>query len=410
MTGIKIIDDILSDLLAVPKRFFKQYKKNGKWNYTKIAIDLIPFLVISYLFNKYLQGVCASDKTDILDKFVEGFSLMFQVKPYSFPSKDGVPVFGGLFAGACFKLWLNARKKNAKKFRHGEEYGSARWGNERDFEPYTDDNQWLNIPLTASEWLRMTRPSHPKYDRNKNILIVGGSGAGKTRGFVKPSIMQMHSSYVVTDPKGTVLVEVGKMLQRGSYLFYDRLTERQKKFYKDFPRDRRQRVLSKKTGKPIRVPYKIKVFNTINFDKSLHYNPFAYIKTEQDILKFVNTLITNTKGDGAQSGEDFWVKAERLLFTAYTAYIVSYCEPSERNFVSLLAMIDASETREDDENFENAIDLMFKDIEFGNADEDIEADPDSFAVRQYKKYKLAAGVINYKRFLIQSYERQPMAA
>lgn len=181
------------------------------------------------------------------------------------------------------------------------------------------------------------------------------------------------------------------MLQRGSYLFYYRLTDKQKKFYKDFPRDRQHRVLSKKTGKPIRVPYKIKVFNTINFDKSLHYNPFAYIKTEQDILKFVNTLITNTKGDGAQSGEDFWVKAERLLFTAYTAYIVNYCEPNERNFVSLPAMIDASETREDDENFDNAIDLMFKDIEFSNIDEGIEADPDSFAVRQYKKYKLAAG-------------------
>ena len=250
-----------------------------------------------------------------------------------------------------------------------------------------------NIPLVCYQSLIQNK------NHNLGVTYLTRAGAGKTRGFVKPSIMQMHSSYVVTDPKGTVLVEVGRMLQRGSYLFYDRLTEKQKKFYKDFPRDRQHRVLSKKTGKPIRVPYKIKVFNTINFDKSLHYNPFAYIKTEQDILKFVNTLITNTKGDGAQSGEDFWVKAERLLFTAYTAYIVNYCEPSERNFVSLLAMIDASETREDDENFENAIDLMFKDIEFGNIDEGIEADPDSFAVRQYKKYKLAAGVVTCKRLL-----------
>lgn len=391
MTGNKIIDGILGDLMALPKKFLKKYKKNGKWNANKIAIDAIPFLVVFYMANKYLQAVCASKKTDILDKCVEGFSLIFQVEPDFAPYMKGIPLIGGLLAGVGFRLWLNARKKNAKKFRHGEEYGSARWGNEKDFEPYSDENQWFNIPLTASEWLRMTRPSHPKYDRNKNILIVGGSGAGKTRGFVKPSIMQMHSSYVVTDPKGTVLVEVGRMLQRGSYLFYDRLSDKEKKRFKDYPRDRQKRVLSKKTGKPLRMPYKIKVFNTINFDKSLHYNPFAYIKTEQDILKFVNTLITNTKGDGAQSGEDFWVKAERLLFTAYTAYIVNYCEPSERNFVSLLAMIDASETREDDENFENAIDLMFKDIEFGNIDEGIEADPDSFAVRQYKKYKLAAG-------------------
>lgn len=237
----------------------------------------------------------------------------------------------------------------------------------------------------------MTRPSHPKYDRNKNILIVGGSGAGKTRGFVKPSIMQMHSSVVVTDPKGTILEEVGTMLNRGYFLFEKDLSESDKKKYKDYPRDRSGRILSKKTGNPVRVPYKIKVFNTINFDKSLHYNPFAYIKTEQDILKFVNTLIANTKGEGAQAGEDFWVKAERLLFTALVAYIVSYCRPSEQNFVSLLAMIDASETREDDESFENAIDLMFKDIENGNEEEGIKADPDSFAVRQYKKYKLAAG-------------------
>ena len=391
MTGNKIIDGILGDLMALPKNLLKKYKKNGKWNANKIAIDIIPFLVVFYMVNKYLQSVCASTKTDILDKCVEGFSLIFQVQPYTAPSFSFVPLWGGALAGVGFKLWLNARKKNAKKFRHGEEYGSARWGTEKDFEPYTDDNQWFNIPLTASEWLRMTRPDHPKYDRNKNILIVGGSGAGKTRGFVKPSLMQMHSSYVVTDPKGTVLVEVGKMLQKGSYLFYDRLSADEKKRYKDYPLDRQKRVLNKKTGKPIRVPYKIKVFNTINFDKSLHYNPFAYIKTEQDILKFVNTLIANTKGDGAQSGEDFWVKAERLLFTAYTAYIVNYCNTNERNFVSLLAMIDASETREDDENFENAIDLMFKDIEFGNVDEGIEADPDSFAVRQYKKYKLAAG-------------------
>ena len=232
----------------------------------------------------------------------------------------------------------------------------------------------------------MTRPEHPKYDRNKNILIVGGSGAGKTRGFVKPSLMQMQCSYVVTDPKGTVLEEVGTMLARGAWELDDKGNKVPKV-------GKNGQVLKTKSGKVIykRTPYKIKVFNTINFAKSMHYNPFAYIHTEQDVLKFVNTLIANTKGEGAQSGEDFWVKAERLLFTAYVAYIVKYCKKSERNFVSLLAMIDASETREEDEDFENAIDLMFKDIEFGNDEEGIEADPDSFAVRQYHKYKLAAG-------------------
>lgn len=187
MTGNKIIDGILGDLMALPKKFLKKYKKNGKWNANKIAIDAIPFLVVFYMANKYLQAVYASDKTDILDKCVEGFSLIFQVEPNFAPYMKGIPLIGGLLAGVGFRLWLNARKKNAKKFRHGEEYGSARWGNEKDFEPYSDENQWFNIPLTASEWLRMTRPSHPKYDRNKNILIVGGSGAGKTRGFVKPS-------------------------------------------------------------------------------------------------------------------------------------------------------------------------------------------------------------------------------
>lgn len=220
----------------------------------------------------------------------------------------------------------------------------------------------------------------------KNILIVGGSGAGKTRGFVKPSLMQMQCSYVVTDPKGTVLEEVETMLKRGAWDL-DEKGNKIPKVGKD------GKVVKTKSGKVVykRTPYKIKVFNTINFAKSMHYNPFAYIHTEQDVLKFVNTLIANTKGEGAQSGEDFWVKAERLLFTAYVAYIVKYCKKSEKNFVSLLAMIDASETREEDEDFENAIDLMFKDIEFGNEEEGMEADPDSFAVRQYHKYKLAAG-------------------
>lgn len=377
---------VLDDLKALPKKILKPYYKNGKLNANKIAIDGIPFVIIFYVINKYVQAVVSVDGGDMLDKCVKAFSLIFQVKPYFAPSFKLTPLICGIGAGVAFKLFMNSRKKNAKQFRPREEYGSAKWGMDKDFEPYTDPVKWNNIPLTATEWLRMTRPEHPKYDRNKNILIVGGSGAGKTRGFVKPSLMQMQCSYVVTDPKGTVLEEVGTMLARGAW-------ELDNKGNKVPKVGKNGQTLKTKSGKVIykRTPYKIKVFNTINFAKSMHYNPFAYIHTEQDVLKFVNTLIANTKGEGAQSGEDFWVKAERLLFTAYVAYIVKYCKKSERNFVSLLAMIDASETREEDEDFENAIDLMFKDIEFGNDEEGIEADPDSFAVRQYHKYKLAAG-------------------
>ncbi len=377
---------ILDDLKALPKKILKPYYKNGKLNANKVAIDGIPFVIIFYVINKYVQAAVSADGGDMLDKCVKAFSLIFQVKPYFAPSFKLAPLICGIGAGVAFKLFMNSRKKNAKQFRPREEYGSAKWGTDKDFEPYTDPVKWNNIPLTATEWLRMTRPEHPKYDRNKNILIVGGSGAGKTRGFVKPSLMQMQCSYVVTDPKGTVLEEVGTMLARGAWELDDKGNKVPKV-------GKNGQTLKTKSGKVIykRTPYKIKVFNTINFAKSMHYNPFAYIHTEQDVLKFVNTLIANTKGEGAQSGEDFWVKAERLLFTAYVAYIVKYCKKSERNFVSLLAMIDVSETREEDEDFENAIDLMFKDIEFGNEEEGIEADPDSFAVRQYHKYKLAAG-------------------
>ena len=386
MGNKNIAQAIFDDLKNLPKKIFKPYMKNGKPNFNKIAIDGIPFIVIFYMVNKYVQAVSYANGADVLDKCVNAFSLIFQIPPYFMPSFKPVPFFFGIGAGVIFKIIMDARKKNAKQFRHGEEYGSAKWGTEKDFEPYTDPVKWNNIPLTATEWLRMTRPEHPKYDRNKNILVVGGSGAGKTRGFVKPSLMQMQCSYVVTDPKGTVLEEVGTMLAKGAWDLDDK-GNKVPKVGKD------GKVVKNKAGKVVykRTPYKIKVFNTINFAKSLHYNPFAYIHTEQDVLKFVNTLIANTKGEGAQSGEDFWVKAERLLFTAYVAYIVKYCKKSERNFVSLLAMIDASETREEDEDFENAIDLMFKDIEFGNEEEGIEADPDSFAVRQYHKYKLAAG-------------------
>lgn len=193
---------ILEDIKSIPRNLLKPYYKNGKLNANKVAIDALPFSILFYFTNKYVQAVGAADGGDLLDKCVNAFSLFFQVEPIIAPSFALMPLICGIGAGVAFKLYMDSRKKNAKQYRHGEEYGSAKWGTEKDFEPYTDMNRWNNIPLTASEWLRMTRPSHPKYDRNKNILIVGGSGAGKTRGFVKPNLMQMHSSYVITDPKG----------------------------------------------------------------------------------------------------------------------------------------------------------------------------------------------------------------
>ena len=252
-------------------------------------------------------------------------------------------------------LFIWDKKENKKKFRHREEYGSARWGTKKDIEPYTDPVFDNNVILSESELLTMnSRPEKPKYARNKNVLVVGGSGSGKTRFFIKPNLLQMHSSYVVTDPKGTLLPETGTALYKNGY--------------------------------------EIKVFNTINFDKSMHYNPFAYIRSEKDILKLVNTIIVNTKGEGQQSGEDFWVKAEKLYYTALIAYIWYEAPEEEQNFAMLIDMIDASEAREDDENFKNAVDLLFEELEADN--------PNHFAVRQYKKYKLAAGVITYKRLLM----------
>ena len=274
----------------------------------------------------------------------------------------------GVACGVGFRLIVYFKAKNAKKFRHGVEYGSARWGNAKDIEPYMDPVFENNIILTASERLMMSgRPSSPKYARNKNILVIGGSGSGKTRFFVKPNLMQMHSSYVVTDPKGTVLVECGRMLKKGIPLLDDNGA-----------------VVKDDKGKTVYQPYKIKVLNTINFARSMHYNPFAYIRSEKDILKLVNTIIVNTKGEDQQSGEDFWVKAEKLLYTAYIGFIWYEAPEKEQNFSMLIDMIDASEAREDDESFKNPVDLLFDELEAEK--------PNHFAVRQYKKYKLAAGV------------------
>ncbi|MFQ9716162.1 MAG: VirD4-like conjugal transfer protein, CD1115 family [Blautia sp.] len=273
----------------------------------------------------------------------------------------------GILGGIVVKLIVYYRAKNAKKYRQGVEYGSARWGNEKDIQPYVDPVFENNILLTETERLMMSgRPKEPKYARNKNILVIGGSGSGKTRFFVKPNLMQMHSSYCITDPKGTILVEVGKLLEKGPPM-----TDEDGKLVRD------------KNGKVVHEPYKIKVLNTINFKKSMHYNPFVYIRNEKDILKLVTTIITNTKGEGQQSGEDFWVKAEKLYYCALIGYIWYEGREEEKNFNTLLALINASEAREDDESFKNPVDLMFEELEGKN--------PEHFAVRQYKKYKLAAG-------------------
>ena len=262
------------------------------------------------------------------------------------PSFHPADVVIGIVGAVIVRLIIYFKGKNAKKYRQGMEYGSARWGTAQDIKPYMDDKPENNIILTETEGLTMSsRPKQPKYARNKNVVVIGGSGSGKTRFFVKPNLMQMHSSYVVTDPKGTVLLEVGNMLKKGGY--------------------------------------EIKVLNTINFKKSMHYNPFVYIRSEKDILKLVNTIIANTKGDGDKSGEDFWVKAEKLYYQALIGYIWYEAPDEEKNIITLLEMINASEAREDDENFKNAVDLMFDELE--------KREPEHFAVRQYKKYKLAAG-------------------
>ena len=313
----------------------------------KLLLLNAPYLIFVYLFDKVGQAVRLSPGLDMSEKLLhlgDGFTAAFASAA---PSLAPLDLLIGIAGAALIRLLVYVKGKNAKKYRKGIEYGSARWGTAEDIKPFTDPVFQNNIPLTQTERLTMnSRPKQPKYARNKNILVIGGSGSGKTRFFVKPSLMQMHSSYVVTDPKGTVLIECGKLLkQRGGY--------------------------------------RIKVLNTINFKKSMHYNPFAYIRSEKDILKLVNTIIANTKGDGEKSGEDFWVKAERLFYCALIGYIWYEAPEEEKNFTTLLEMINASEAREDDEEFQSPVDLMFERLE--------EKDPEHFAVKQYKKYKLAAG-------------------
>ena len=312
----------------------------------KLLILNLPYLLFVWLFDKVGAAVRLSPGADASAKLLhlgDGFSAAFSSIAPSFHPAD---LLIGIAGAVIVRLIIYVKGKNAKKYRKGMEYGSARWGTAEDIKPYTDPVFENNIPLTQTERLTMnSRPKQPKYARKKNILVIGGSGRGKTRFFVKPSLMQMHSSYVVTDPKGTVLIECGKLLQRGGY--------------------------------------QIKVLNTINFKKSMKYNPFAYLRSEKDILKLVNTIIANTKGDGEKSGEDFWVKAEKLYYTALIGYIWYEAPDEEKNFTTLLEMINASEAREDDEDFQNPVDLMFERLE--------EKDPEHFAVKQYRKYKLAAG-------------------
>ncbi len=333
----------------------------------KALILNLPYLLFVYVFDKLCQAVRLAPGLDVSEKFLhlsQGFTEAFSSGP---PSLHPLDLLVGIAGAVIVRLAVYAKGKNARKYRKGIEYGSARWGTAADIAPYVDPVSDWNIPLTQTEKLTMSsRPKNPKYARNKNILVIGGSGSGKTRFFVKPSLMQMHSSYVVTDPKGQLLSEVGTMLRRGA----PKLDENGKPM-----RDAR--------GKVIYEPYRIKVLNTINFKKSMKYNPFAYIRSEKDILKLVNVIIANTKGDGEKSSEDFWVKAERLLYCALIGYIWYEAEPEEKNFLTLLELINASEAREDDEEFQSPVDILFAKLE--------KEHPDHFAVKQYRKFKLAAG-------------------
>ena len=333
----------------------------------KYLLPNLPYLFFVYLFDKLCQAVRLVPGLDVSEKLLhigQGFQTAFASSAPSFHVLD---ICVGIFGAILVRLAVYLKAKNAKKYRRGVEYGSARWGRPEDIAPYIDPVPDWNIPLTLTESLTMTsRPKQPKYARNKNILVIGGSGSGKTRFFVKPSIMQMHSSYVITDPKGQLLKETGKMLLHGA----PKLDENGKPV-----RDRHGRIIYE--------PYRIKVLNTINFSKSMKYNPLAYVRSEKDILKLVNVIIANTKGDGEKSSEDFWVKAERLLYCALIGYIWYEAEPEERNFITLLDLLNACEPREDDETYKSPVDILFDDL--------AKKQPEHFAVKQYVKFKMAAG-------------------
>ena len=336
-------------------------------NVKKLLLPNLPYVFIALYATKLGQAARLAPGADFSQKalhIMEGFATAFQS---ALPSFHPIDLCVGVAAALLIRLAVYVKGKNARKFRKNIEYGSARWGTAADIAPYIDPVPDWNIPLTRTESLTMTsRPKDPKTARNKNILVIGGSGSGKTRFFVKPSIMQMHSSYVITDPKGQLLKETGKMLLHGA----PKLDENGKPV-----RDRRGRIIYE--------PYRIKVLNTINFSKSMKYNPLAYVRSEKDILKLVNVIIANTKGDGEKSSEDFWVKAERLLYCALIGYIWYEAEPEERNFITLLDLLNACEAREDDETYKSPVDILFDDL--------AKKQPEHFAVKQYVKFKMAAG-------------------
>ena len=333
----------------------------------KLVLTNLPYALAAFYADRAFFLYRNSPGEDMGNKLLYAMEHADRIFAGFVLSNNWKDLLAGITVAVVLKVLVWQKQSDAKKLRKGIEYGSARWGTAEDIKPYMSEDPWMNIPLTATEALTMeSRPKQPKYARNKNIVVIGGSGSGKTRFFVKPSVMQMNCSMVITDPKGTLIEECGKMLAKGPP-----------------KRDKDGNVIKDKSGKVVYEPYVIKVLNTINFSKSLHYNPFAYIRSEKDILKLVTTIIANTKGEGEKSSEDFWVKAEKLLYTALIAFIWYEGDEEEKNLNTLLDLLNESETREEDETYQNPVDMMFQELE--------ERDPQHFAVRQYKKYKMAAG-------------------
>ena len=333
----------------------------------KLVLTNIPYALAAFYADRAFFLYRNSPGEDMGNKLLYAMEHADRIFAGFVLSNNWKDLLAGIVVAVVLKVLVWQKQADAKKLRKGIEYGSARWGTAEDIKPYMSEDPWMNIPLTATEALTMeSRPKQPKYARNKNIVVIGGSGSGKTRFFVKPSVMQMNCSMVITDPKGTLIEECGKMLAKGPP-----------------KKDKNGNIMKDKSGKVVHEPYVIKVLNTINFSKSLHYNPFAYIRSEKDILKLVTTIIVNTKGEGEKASEDFWVKAEKLLYTALIAFIWYEGDEEEKNLNTLLDLLNESETREEDEAYQNPVDMMFQELE--------ERDPQHFAVRQYKKYKMAAG-------------------
>ena len=333
----------------------------------KLVLTNIPYALAAFYADRAFFLYRNSPGEDMGNKLLYAMEHADRIFAGFVLSNNWKDLLAGIVVAVVLKVLVWQKQADAKKLRKGIEYGSARWGTAEDIKPYMSEDPWMNIPLTATEALTMeSRPKQPKYARNKNIVVIGGSGSGKTRFFVKPSVMQMNCSMVITDPKGTLIEECGKMLAKGPP-----------------KKDKNGNIMKDKSGKMVHEPYVIKVLNTINFSKSLHYNPFAYIRSEKDILKLVTTIIVNTKGEGEKASEDFWVKAEKLLYTALIAFIWYEGDEEEKNLNTLLDLLNESETREEDETYQNPVDMMFQELE--------ERDPQHFAVRQYKKYKMAAG-------------------